>query len=46
MKNDTHTSELYPDPVVVGEAPLQVWGELAGVYELAQALQARQVGLK
>lgn len=46
MKNDTHTSELNPDPVVIGEAPLQVWGQLAGVYELAQALQARQVGLK
>ena len=46
MKNDTHTSELYPDPVVIGEAPLQVWGKLTGVYELAQALQTRQVGLK
>ena len=44
--NDTHTSHLDPDSVVVGEGALQVGRQLAGVDVLRQALQARQVRLK
>ena len=41
----TYTSHLYPDAVVVGEAALQVGGQLARVDVLGQALQGGQVCL-
>ena len=44
--NDTYTSHLNPDAVVIGESALQVGRQLAGVNVLRQPLQARQVRLK